>query len=307
MKYYNPNYDRYLQQYGYGGQVATGALSGAASGAAMGSVIGPWGTAAGAVIGGAVGGIKSYFGAKKEDEAQQDQIQQMQYQNKLMQAQQSFSNNNMQMTQFAGTNRFGDGGELNKLKPKPAKPMGLSTPEKNISVPSYRIPAMINSMLYGDAYQPLQGYSNAVDRNLTDTTQGFIKKNTGASNLGEAATIATINGSPREFYSTNETGITRLVPTTQIPLDKAMQAKKFVNDMYSRGQIKYQNGGQLQQYIGQDHATGAQGGIKVDQNGSPTATTGNQAVGLVEDGETSWKDPESGQTYIFSKKIIFNG
>jgi len=64
-------------------------------------------------------------------------------------------------------------------------------------------------------------------------------------------------------------------------------------------------GGMLTKYTGQDHSTGRDGGIKVDQNGSPTATTGNQAVGLVEDGEVSYTHPETKQVYIFSKKIPY--
>lgn len=62
----------------------------------------------------------------------------------------------------------------------------------------------------------------------------------------------------------------------------------------------FRNGGIIN-YDGQTH-DGPDGGIPIDNNGNPSAQSGNQPTGLTEDKEVAWKLPD-GNTFIFSDSL----
>jgi len=276
---------------------AIGSIGGAAVGTALG---GPAGGAMGASIGGAAGGfVQNNYQQDEQASEEEKQMQQMQFRNRINMANQRLSNNNFQGNNFGGTSNFAGGGRLNPIQPNNVGT--VTQPNRNLSIPYNRVNQLATAT-FGTTSDPFGEYFNAVDRSLTPTTQNFIYNRTGATSPEEAAVKETLNSSPRTFFSTDNKGVNRLIPTTQIPLDKAIQAKKFITDLYNRGQIKYANGGELRTYSGQTHS-GSQGGIMVDQLGNPSVINNTEPVGKVENNETVWTDPETKQEYIFSDRL----
>lgn len=305
MTRYN-NY--YLPKYSFGSWLnenagMVGTIAGTGIGAAIG---GPAGAGIGASIGGSIGGTiqgkyEQELSAEEQEALMIEMTEKQAFQNKINMATQNLNNNNLQQKQFAGTQRFANGGKLDPRMPKSVG-QGVSGPS-NISIPSGRAMELYQAKLFGDAYDPMGDYRHAVDRGLTSTTQDFIYDRAGTRNPYEASINETISTPPTELYSGDEEGVSRLIPTSKIDLGKATEAQQFLTDMHGRGQIKYAHGGMLTKYDGQTHA-GPDGGIAVDGNGNPTASTGQEPVGLVEDGEVSWEDPNSGQAYVFSNRLI---
>ncbi len=294
MKYYNPNYDRYLEQYGFGSWLAKNSTAiGTVAGAGLGMLAGPAGASLGASIGGQLGGaVQGNYEQGQQAEQMQQQLQQQQLQNKINIASSKISANQQE---FAGLNRFGLGG-------------GLSSPNAE-------------SLFMFHATDPATG-RRAIPRDLTSTSQDLVKK----LPMFESGMFNPIYANDmHNFYGKREDGSVGYINTTKqfTGNDKARYAdhldalrtrEKYMENyqlpnpnkpsLPSKLDVKAL-GGMLTKYTGQDHSTGRDGGIAVDQNGSPSATTGNQAVGLVEDGEVSYTHPETKQVYIFSKKIPY--
>ena len=82
---------------------------------------------------------------------------------------------------------------------------------------------------------------------------------------------------------------------TQIRLDRLEPQPSYLPVAESGGFLTYS---------GQDH-DGPQGGIPVDETGSPVSVTKKDPVALTEKNEVAWFNPEEGAPYIFSEKSGF--
>lgn len=330
MSNYIPQYaQQYLPEYGFGdwlkkggGRAVLGGL-----GVVAGGVLTATGIGAGVgvplmMVGGQqlAGGIEDIQESNQMEEAASQQemlLQQQRYasnrQRAFQSAQQRFQQ--AQADQATGMQQFQQGGGLTPLTPRRAGTLPTQRlPERNLSFGPNRVNQMYRARLFGNANDPLNQYFNAVERPLTDTTQRFIYDRTGTTNPEEAAIRETLATPPREFFTTGQSGVSRLIPTTQIDPERAADAQQFLSDMYGRGQIKFRGGGRLpgkryadggglERYNGQTHE-GPNGGIPVDENGVPSVQSNQKPVGLVEDGEVSYTFPD-GNVYIFSNKLKY--
>jgi len=300
MKYYNPNYEQYLQQYGFGSFLRKNAgVIGTIAGAGLGMLAGPAGSLAGASLGASLGGsvggaVSADYQQDQQEDQMQEQLAQQQQQNKINIAQNRLSG--LQQNQnLGGLNRFGLGG-------------GLSSPNAE-------------SLFMFHATDPSTG-RRAIPRDLTSTSQDLVKK----LPMFESGMFNPIYANDmHNFYGKRDDGSVGYINTTKQftgndrsryadHLDALRSREKYMENyqlpnpnkpsLPSKLDVKAL-GGMLTKYTGQDHATGAQGGIKVSENGNPTAITGEKPTALVEDGEFGFLDPETKQTYIFSKKIPY--
>jgi len=341
--YYNPNYRKFLEQYGFGDWLQKNSTSiGTVTGAGLGFAIGgPAGAALGASLGGQVGGsVQQNYQQNEAVDSQLEQMklqqQQQAYQNRVNTASQGLTNNKLQDNQFSGMNRFANGGTLSGPNPESLFAMHLADPSTN---------------------------RRGIYRDLTPQSQRFILQNPGFNNSAKAGFQTDMRGGTTNFYGADGNDkinyITATQPFTGTDMNEyqthldAMQAKQSQMDnfrleapsikpnltasyrplpiqeqmaggdevefamggnlypknnatginSYPLRNLKYAMGGDLTKYTGQDHG-GKNGGIAVDSNGSPSQTTGNEPVGLVEDGEVSHRF-EDGNVYIFSNKIAY--
>ena len=85
--------------------------------------------------------------------------------------------------------------------------------------------------------------------------------------------------------------------------NNGMQQRDFAGtNSFALGGPLSNNQNGSQGLISYDGATHENGGIEVDAQGSPSAISGEQPVGEVEDGEKSWTSPD-GKVYIFSNRL----
>jgi len=299
MKYYNPNYEQYLQQYGFGSWLkknagTIGTIAGAVGATALtatgvGAAFAPGLMAATSSLGNAV---SSDYQQDQQVEGMQEQLQQQQQQNKI-----NIASNRIAGLQEknAGLNRFGLGG-------------GLSSPNAE-------------SLFMFHVTDPATG-RRAIPRDLTSTSQDLVKK----LPMFESGMFNPIYANDmHNFYGKREDGSVGYINTTKQftgndrsryadHLEALRDREKYMENyqlpnpnkpsLPSKLDVKAL-GGMLTKYTGQDHSTGRDGGIKVSENGNPTAITGEKPTALVEDGEFGFLDPETKQTYIFSKKIPY--
>lgn len=128
-------------------------------------------------------------------------------------------------------------------------------------------------------------------------TQGLIRGGLKLAAAKAPKYIGTINiGSHPKSIARATAALTKTakVGAADIGVNAVSNDKAFGGPLIG-GITVYGNGG--------SHEASPNGGIPVDAQGNPTANSGRQAVALTEEGEVSWINPKTKQTYVFSNRI----
>jgi hypothetical protein len=100
------------------------------------------------------------------------------------------------------------------------------------------------------------------------------------------------------------------LPQIQVPYLEAFPygGPLSSNNFGGQGMADYAEGGNLpvvtEYNAGGEHEMNPQGGVPVDAMGNKVVVSGGRPVALTEQGEVSWWNPSTKQSYVFSNKII---
>jgi len=295
------NYN-YLPRYSFGNWLKKNAGTvGTVAGASIGTLIAPGiGTTLGASIGGQLGGsVQQDYQQDQQAEIANEQIRQQARNVEIANMRAGLNNpNNLQQNNFAGTNNFAYGGGLKNGDKTVLSKYATDTGKQ--FYPVWPTESIIKDTVNyfpitaGDFGRPVYGTFNskAID---TLPPNVLVKENLTSKGLSYSDSIL-----KRLSENPPTEGYLRSRPKVEFP---GLAYGGMIKKMAYGGSMGFANGGNIENYQGQTHE-GENGGIPVTPNGTPSVINGEKPTALVEDGETSWKDPESGQVYIFSNRIL---
>lgn len=286
-----------LPQYGMGDWLQQNAgMVGTVVGTGAGLALAPLTGGASMALSGVGSQIgNSIQGNYEQEQAMDDAIAQNQANNKLTTARSKV--NQAQMSQRgSGLQGFANGGDLNKV---PKIPTGGS---RNI-IPKYTTQS-------GKQWFPVKPTPDAIR-----DTANFFPVGVGDNNepifgtynkelIDDTILYKSSIDKDNKIYHPSST-LKRLL--AKPPTEEFLKSQpRFDFPGFKNGGMLGQSNavadGGITKYSGQTH-DGPDGGIPVDASGSPVAMSGQDPVGLVEDGEVSWTDPVSKSAYIFSNKL----
>ena len=312
----NKYYAKQLPKLGFGDFLRENAgIVGLVAGAGLGSIIPGVGTSIGATIGGAIGGgVQSKseqddLFSQQQDLANQqaqlieDQREQAEFRNRLNLANRRFVNNRIQETNFAGTQRFQFGGML-KVDNK-----GIETPaESDIRDEIVTFPYETSEGRRFFPVKPtvdvIRDTSNFFPIGLGDHQEPIFA--TFNQELVDPATqyqVRVKNNRPVHSASLLRDLANMPVEESMLSVPReSIQFPGFRRGGNLTGDGLIQRGQDLVEFAGQRHE-GPDGGIAVDKHANPVSISGGEPVALVEDGETAWTNPDTGEVYIFSDQL----